>query len=139
MTTAPATCPDCQHEQHGTNHECEQPVHHGPSRWHRCLCLAREGANRPCPPQMDCQGGLFGYADIWHLQQGRSIRGLAFGPDVLHTPTAQPVTPSECRAQLIGEISVQLEERLRAAGHVAAADDIVGICLDLAREVAPTP
>ncbi|MEU4947686.1 hypothetical protein [Streptomyces lavendulae] len=46
--------------------------------------------------------------------------------------------PSEQRAQLLGEISVPIEEALRAAGHPAAADRIVGIICDLARRASQT-
>lgn len=47
---------------------------------------------------------------------------------------ASLIPPSEKRAQLLGEISVTLENRLRAKGHTAAADEVVGIVLDMARE-----
>lgn len=87
MTEQPATCPDCQHEPHSAgNGECEERIQHGPSRMHLCLCLARPGANRVCPPLMDCQGGPYGYTDIWYLQQGGNLRGAdgrIITPDVL--------------------------------------------------------
>ncbi|MFE2140231.1 hypothetical protein ACFXA3_00425 [Streptomyces sp. NPDC059456] len=54
-------------------------------------------------------------------------------------PTADDaslIPPSERRAQYLGEISVPIETRLRTLGHAAAADEIVGIMLDLARDEA---
>jgi hypothetical protein len=82
-------CPDCGHEAHGsgTNADCEEPItHNGGKRMHRCLCLNQEGSRKACHPLMDCQGGPFGYADIYNLQRGRIVRdgfGRAFGPDFL--------------------------------------------------------
>ncbi|MCY0916991.1 hypothetical protein OS965_02220 [Streptomyces sp. H27-G5] len=87
-----ALCPDCQHDAHDLgDRECEQPIHHGPSYMHRCLCLARSGANTVCPPQMDCQGGTLGYADVWYLQRGHCLRaadGRTITPAVLLAPPA---------------------------------------------------
>jgi hypothetical protein len=40
---------------------------------------------------MDCQGGSLGYADIVHLREGRSLRGVngeTITPDVLAEPSA---------------------------------------------------
>lgn len=94
--TDTTNCPACTHPQHESGTECMAGVDHGPKRWHRCLCLNRPNASRPCPPLMDCQGGALGYSDIWHLQQGRSLQGAngeTTTPDVLaEQPTA--VVPS---------------------------------------------
>lgn len=49
---------------------------------------------------------------------------------------ASLIPPAERRAHYLGEISVTVENRLRAMGHVAAADAIVGIMCDLARQEA---
>jgi hypothetical protein len=68
-------CPNCQHPHHLPGTECQTPVHHGPHRWHLCLCLARPGATLSCPPQMTCQGGTLGYADLWYLQHGHVLVG----------------------------------------------------------------
>ncbi|MFD4912811.1 hypothetical protein ACFWNR_06265 [Streptomyces virginiae] len=83
MTDQPATCPDCGHTHHGSGLECDHAITHGPTRFHRCLCLAWPTANRSCPPLMSCQGGPLGYADVWYLQRGHSVRGPA---DALITP-----------------------------------------------------
>lgn len=87
-------CTGCLHAQH-TGAECTAGVDHGPSHWHRCLCLARPGANLPCPPQMNCQGGPLGYSDIWHLQRGQSLWSLkgVVTPDVLTIPPTTEETP----------------------------------------------
>ncbi|MGP3684121.1 hypothetical protein ACTVZO_05305 [Streptomyces sp. IBSNAI002] len=89
-----ARCAYCEHEVHTAGDgECEQPIQHGPHRFHRCLCLARPGASTTCPPQMDCQGGTLGYADIWYLQRGSSVRGKdskLIRPTVLLTPPPAP-------------------------------------------------
>jgi len=75
-TTDPQpVCPNCTHPHHLPGTECQTPVHHGPNRWHLCLCLARPGAALSCPPQMTCQGGTLGYADIWYLQHGHVLVG----------------------------------------------------------------
>ncbi|MCI3277503.1 hypothetical protein [Streptomyces cylindrosporus] len=87
--TMPRQCPGCGHAQHAPGVECETSVEHGPNRWHRCLCLATPGASRACPPQMDCQGGTLGFADIVHLREGRTLRGTdgeTITPDVLAEP-----------------------------------------------------
>ena len=68
-------CPGCGHGLHPSGTECEAAVDHGPKRWHRCLCLAMAGASISCPPQMNCQGGTLGYADIVHLREGGILRG----------------------------------------------------------------
>jgi hypothetical protein len=50
------------------------------------------GASMACPPQMTCQGGTLGYADVCHLRQGRSLRGAdgeTITPDALAEP--QPI------------------------------------------------
>ncbi|MFF3848025.1 hypothetical protein [Streptomyces sp. NPDC002328] len=89
----PGQCTGCGHAQHPPGAECEAGVQHGPTRWHRCLCLATPGASRACPPQMDCQGGTLGYADIWHLRHGRTLRGVngeTITPDVLAEAYGQP-------------------------------------------------
>lgn len=117
----PNTCPDCGHEQHGASTECEHPVSHGPNRWHRCLCLARPAANHACPPLMTCQGGPYGYADLWYLQQGRSIQGAdgkTITPDLL---TAEP-QPARHTADTINDddldqLYVALEEARSWARH----------------------
>lgn len=87
MTSNPTPdfCPNCQHPQHLPGTECQTPVNHGPNRFHLCLCLARPGAALPCPPQMTCQGGTLGYADIWYLQQGHSLSSAdgVISPEVL--------------------------------------------------------
>lgn len=91
----PPQCPGCRHAPHAPGTECEAGVHHSPKRWHRCLCLATPGASRPCPPLMDCQGGTLGYSDVWHLRQGRSLRGVngeIITPDVLaERPADEPM------------------------------------------------
>ncbi|MCB5168024.1 hypothetical protein LG634_24755 [Streptomyces bambusae] len=105
-------CPTCEHPQHAPGDECEHVVTHGTSRLHRCLCLARPGAERPCPPLMSCQGGPFGYADLWNLQHGQSIKaadGRTITPDILTAPassrrrTADTITDDELDA-LYGEL-----------------------------------
>ncbi|MEU7066927.1 hypothetical protein [Streptomyces sp. NPDC046161] len=53
-------------------------------------------------------------------------------------PEAALTRPSEQRAQLLGEISVPIENALRAAGYPAAADLIVGILCDLVRKASQT-
>jgi hypothetical protein len=73
VTTDPQTCPNCHHDQHLPGTDCDAAIGHGPNRWHRCLCLARPGAALSCPPQMTCQGGTLGYADIWYLQHGHTL------------------------------------------------------------------
>jgi hypothetical protein len=74
MTTDPQPdCPNCHHDQHLPGTDCDAVMGHGPNRWHRCLCLARPGAALSCPPQMTCQGGTLGYADIWYLQHGHTL------------------------------------------------------------------
>ncbi|MFJ6841375.1 hypothetical protein ACIQRE_01750 [Streptomyces griseoluteus] len=81
-------CPGCEHPFHAPGIACTGGVDHGPKRWHQCLCLNRPGADRKCPPQMDCQGGPLGYTDIWHLRQGRSLSGRGgtlITPEVLET------------------------------------------------------
>ncbi len=86
MTTDPQTdCPNCHHDQHLPGTDCDAVMGHGPNRWHRCLCLARPGAALSCPPQMTCQGGTLGYADIWYLQQGHSLSSAdgVISPEVL--------------------------------------------------------
>ncbi|MHC3474674.1 hypothetical protein ACYF6T_39105 [Streptomyces sp. 7R007] len=85
----PPRCPGCGHAPHAPGSECEAGVDHGTKRWHRCLCLATPGASRACPPQMDCQGGKLGYSDVWHLRQGRSLRG-ADGETITQDVLAEP-------------------------------------------------
>lgn len=88
----PTSCPGCGHAQHAPGIECETGVDHGPKRWHRCLCLATPGASKACPPQMTCQGGTLGYADIVRLREGGSLRGedgVTITPAVLAEP--QPI------------------------------------------------
>ncbi|MDX3249006.1 hypothetical protein [Streptomyces sp. ME18-1-4] len=74
-TSPDAVCPNCSHPHHLPGTECATPVNHGPNRWHLCLCLARPGAALSCPPQMTCQGGTLGYADVWYLQHGHTLLG----------------------------------------------------------------
>ncbi|MDX3034954.1 hypothetical protein [Streptomyces scabiei] len=95
-TTTPSVCPNCQHPHHLPGTECSTPVHHGPSHWHRCLCLARPGAALSCPPQMTCQGGTLGYADIWYLQHGHVLVGEdgTIAPGVFETGVASVGFPS---------------------------------------------
>lgn len=57
-------------------------------------------------------------------------------PDAYSDDEQSLIPPSERRAQYLGEISVTIENRLRAKGHAAAADEIVGIMCDLARDEA---
>ncbi|MFJ3089077.1 hypothetical protein [Streptomyces sp. NPDC086838] len=107
------SCPNCKHSQHLPGTECEAGVDHGPKRWHRCLCLARPGAALACPPQMNCQGGTLGYADVWYLQHGHTLMSNdgAVSPEALKTspaavrqaadapavaPTAPPAACPEC-------------------------------------------
>lgn len=88
-TERSAACPDCGHSRHLPGTECEAPVQHGSHHMHVCLCLARPGAARACPPQMTCQGGTLGYSDIWYLQHGHSL----MGPDGEISPEALRVEP----------------------------------------------
>lgn len=71
MTT---DCADCGHPEHAPGTDCETPVHHGPSRMHLCLCLHKPDACEACPPPLNCQGGPFGYSDVYYLQRGISLR-----------------------------------------------------------------
>jgi hypothetical protein len=83
------TCPTCGHEAHSVgDRECEEVVQHGPKRWHRCLCLNRPGADKTCPPLMDCQGGPLGYSDIYYLQRGHrlSSKDGPISPAILGVP-----------------------------------------------------
>lgn len=91
---AETACPSCQHPAHRPGVECETRVDHG-RNFHLCLCLNRPGADRACPALMRCQGGTLGYADIWHLQRGRTVSGPdgAITPDVLTGPAASGVQP----------------------------------------------
>lgn len=94
----PPLCPSCGHAPHAPGTECWFGVDHGTTRWHHCLCLAAPGASKACPPQMDCQGGTLGYADIVHLRAGGSLRGadgVTITPDVL----AEPHTDQEVNGQ----------------------------------------
>lgn len=82
-------CPHCGHVQHAPGAECAAVVDHDDKHRHRCLCLNLAGMDRPCPPQMDCQGGTLGYADIEHLRAGGILRGkdgVTITPDVLPEP-----------------------------------------------------
>ncbi|MFD1656975.1 hypothetical protein ACFSL4_01675 [Streptomyces caeni] len=97
--STPPRCQGCGHAQHAPGTECDAGVDHGPNRWHRCLCLATPGASRACPAQMDCQGGPLRYADIWHLRQGRSLRGAdgkTITPDVLAEASTTTPRVSGC-------------------------------------------
>lgn len=96
-TTNPQdACPNCSHPHHLPGTECQTPVHHGPNRWHLCLCLARPGAALSCPPQMTCQGGTLGYADVWYLQHGHTLLGEdgTIAPAVFETGVASVGFPS---------------------------------------------
>jgi hypothetical protein len=113
-TTEPSVCPNCTHPHHLPGTECATPVHHGPSHWHLCLCLARPGAASSCPPQMACQGGTLGYSDIWYLQQGHSLSSadgvispevLTVGPVSVGYPPASAVVPAADRAALRDRIA----------------------------------
>ncbi|MER5694897.1 hypothetical protein ACWDBO_31305 [Streptomyces mirabilis] len=98
MTDNPQACPNCQHPQHAPGAECETRVNHSPNHFHACLCLARPGAEVACPPQMTCQGGTLGYADIWYLQRGHSLSGAngeTITPDVLKTPPVDRAAAAE--------------------------------------------
>jgi hypothetical protein len=112
----PATCSNCNHPAHQPGAECEAGVEHGPSCWHRCLCLNRVNADRACPPQMDCQGGPLGYTDIWYLQRGHTLSGAGgpIAPDVLKTPPAVSSSAPADRAAL--------RDRDRALALLEAAD-----------------
>ncbi|MBE4735741.1 ParB N-terminal domain-containing protein [Streptomyces caniscabiei] len=149
-TTTPSVCPNCQHPHHLPGTECSTPVHHGPSHWHLCLCLARPGAALSCPPQMACQGGTLGYSDIWYLQQGHSLSSadgvispevLTVGPVSVGYPAASAVVPAADRAapELTAEEARDLAEDLgyqlyRAQDALA----FVGECCDIAdREQRP--
>lgn len=88
--SAAGTCPCCGHAAHAPDTECEAGVDHGPTRWHRCLCLARPGADRQCPQEMTCQGGHLGYADVWHLQRGHRLQ---LGGRTAVTPEIPETTP----------------------------------------------
>jgi hypothetical protein len=96
MTTDQTTCPNCTHPHHLPGTECQTPVHHGPNHWHLCLCLARPGAALSCPPQMTCQGGTLGYADVWYLQHGHTLLGEdgEIAPAVFETGVASVGFPS---------------------------------------------
>jgi len=96
-TTPDRNCPNCNHPQHLPGTECEGGVDHGPKRWHRCLCLARPGAALPCPPQMNCQGGTLGYADVWYLQHGHTLMSV----DGVVSPEALRMAPVPAR-QVLG-------------------------------------
>ncbi|WP_329126126.1 hypothetical protein [Streptomyces sp. NBC_01353] len=71
--------------------------------------------------------------------------GAADGPAMTAEPDdeASLIPPSERRAQLLGELSVPIENQLRAQGYTEAADEIVGILTGIAsqdeRQTAPTP
>lgn len=103
----PATCPGCQHKSHAPGVECEAGVDHGLKRWHRCLCLSQAPSNTACHPLMDCQGGHFGYSDIWHLQRGRTLSSAngPVTPDVLttHKLPAVPSAPAATDPELTAE------------------------------------
>lgn len=64
------------------------------------------------------------------------VRDIARQAGGQTAPARRRLTAAEQRAQLLGEISVPVENQLRAAGHPAAADLIAGILRDLARTVA---
>jgi hypothetical protein len=88
--TDQTACPNCSHPHHLPGTECQTPVHHGPNHWHLCLCLARPGAALSCPPQMACQGGTLGYADVWYLQHGHMLVGEDGLPAEDSEPPAYP-------------------------------------------------
>lgn len=92
MENQTGTCPNCEHDAHLPGTECGTPVHHGPSRMHLCLCLARPGAALSCPPQMTCQGGTLDYSDIWYLQHGHSLMSAdgTISPEVLRVEPRGP-------------------------------------------------
>ena len=124
----PAVCPNCQHPHHIPGAECATPVHHGPNRWHLCLCLARPGAALSCPPQMTCQGGTLGYADIWYLQHGHVLVGedgtiapgavqtgvasvgFPSGPDIASAAASAAVVPAADRAAVLREAVRRIED-----------------------------
>ncbi|MFJ8153933.1 hypothetical protein [Streptomyces sp. NPDC094468] len=95
---AAGRCANCGHAQHPAGTECEAGVDHGRKRWHRCLCLAMAGAAVACPPQMNCQGGTLGYADIVHLREGGSLRGA---DGVTITPAALGERPRIVLARVV--------------------------------------
>lgn len=90
------------------------------------------------------KGGDFrmgGHSECWLAHYGDL--GETIGPLLLRlmlaagrVPDAEAglTPPSERRAQYLGEISVTIENRLRAKGHAAAADEIVGIMRELATD-----
>jgi hypothetical protein len=104
-------CPFCRHAAHGGGDECAAGVSHNDGkRWHRCLCLAREGAGNACPPLMDCRGGDLGYADLYYLQQGHSL-----------VRANQVITPADLLAadngRIVGYRSRFADTMLRCLDH----------------------
>ncbi|MEW2267874.1 hypothetical protein, partial [Streptomyces sp. NPDC047868] len=122
MTETPANCPNCQHPQHLPGTECDARIDHGPSRFHACLCLARPGAANACPPQMTCQGGTLGYADIWYLQQGHSLSSAdgVISPEVLNTGPVAVGFPSQAAVSSAGPAPAT-DQAADLAQHVARA------------------
>jgi hypothetical protein len=122
VTTDPQTCPNCQHPHHLPGTECETPVNHAPNRWHLCLCLARPGAALSCPPQMTCQGGTLGYADIWYLQHGHMLVGAdgEISPEAVSQtgvasvgfPSGAPDQPADAPAAVPPADRAELRERI---------------------------
>lgn len=88
-------CPNCGHDRHLPGTDCDTPIQHGPNFMHRCLCLARPGAANACPPQMTCQGGTLGYADIWYLQHGQELVSAegVISPQTLLLEPPRPAAP----------------------------------------------
>jgi hypothetical protein len=135
--TEPTACPNCSHPPHLPGTECETHVHHGPSRFHLCLCLARPGAANACPPQMTCQGGPLGYADIWYLQQGHSLGSEdgVISPEVLTTGPASVGFPSQADAVPAGqapatdgdaEVARLHDDLLASKAEIAKLRDLLG-------------
>lgn len=96
MTNPTTVCPNCQHDQHLPGTECQTRIDHG-RNFHLCLCLARPGAALSCPPQMTCQGGTLGYADVWYSQHGHLLVGEdgEIAPEAVKTGVASVGFPSQ--------------------------------------------
>lgn len=124
--TDQTTCPNCRHTPHLPGTECDTRVEHGPNCWHLCLCLARPGAALPCPPQMTCQGGTLGYADIWYLQHGHSLMSAdgVISSEVLKAVSPRPAVAEPVpvdRAALLREVADECDKA--GAAYTARAQN----------------
>lgn len=111
-TPAPATdlCLTCKHAAHAPGTECIHRVeHNGLRKWHLCLCLNRPHADQRCSPLMECQGGGLDWADIWSLQQGRTLK--AFDGEV--TPAVLQDNPN----RIVGYRSRAFDTMLHCLDH----------------------